>query len=116
MNPSVASRMVEAAKGKLLQYVSDVYIYTDHYKGNDAGLSPGYGLSLRAETTTGCFLSYEQMGESGLVPEELAATCAQQLLFEILRVIKNTSMSYCIGWMCRHFKPSFGSCVYGNGS
>jgi len=85
MNPNVASRVVETAKGILLQYASDVFIYTDHYKGNDAGLSPGYGLSLRAETTTGCFLSYEQMGASGIVPEDLAQTCATQLLQEILR-------------------------------
>jgi len=85
MNPSVASRVVETAKGILLKYVSDVFIYTDHYKGNESGLSPGYGLSLRAETTTGCFLSFEQMGESGMVPEDLATSCAHQLLHEILR-------------------------------
>lgn len=31
--------------GKLVEYVSDVFIYTDHYKGPESGQSPGYVLS-----------------------------------------------------------------------
>lgn len=85
MNPNIGSRIARAAKGVLLKHISDVYIYTDHFKGDEAGLSPGFGLSLRAETTSGCLLSYELMGESGIVPEEFAESCATQLLHEILR-------------------------------
>ena len=41
----MASRMVDAAKAVLLKFLPDVYIYTDHYKGDMAGKSPGFGES-----------------------------------------------------------------------
>jgi len=80
-----AHRLVDTSKGILLEYTGDVYIYTDHYKRKDAGGSPGYGLSLVAETTNGCLLSSEMMGRGGLLPEDLAIETSQQLLQEILR-------------------------------
>jgi RNA 3'-terminal phosphate cyclase-like protein len=38
--------------------IPDVFIYTDHYKGRDAGASPGFGCSLAAESTEGVVLRY----------------------------------------------------------
>lgn len=43
----------------LNQLLADVYIFTDHMAGPEAGLSPGYGIMLVAETTAGRFLSAE---------------------------------------------------------
>jgi len=84
-SPSIASRMVDIAKGQLLTYIKDVYIYTDHYTGNEAGGSPGYGLTLVAETTTGCMLSAERMGAKAVLPEDVSNECTVTLMHEILR-------------------------------
>ena len=37
--------------------LADVFVFTDHMPGHEAGASPGYGLSLVAETTTGLLIS-----------------------------------------------------------
>ena len=59
VSPATANRVVESAKGELLKFLPDVYIYTDHFTGAKSGKSPGFGLTLTAETTTGCFLTAE---------------------------------------------------------
>ena len=53
VSPSVPNRVVESAKGVLLKFIPDVYIYTDHFTGSKSGKSPGFGLTLTAETNTG---------------------------------------------------------------
>jgi len=89
VSPAVANRVVEAAKGPLLKFLPDVYIYTDHYTGKMSGKSPGFGLTLTAETTTGSFLSAEVCsGEAGggtTVPEDLGLDGARRLLEEVYR-------------------------------
>ena len=108
VSPSVANRVVESAKGKLLQFIPDIYIYTDHMTGKQiwtilmflsvtlisggkSGNSPGFGLVLTAETNTGTFLSAEVCsnpaggGEGPTVPEELGVRGAQLLMEEIFR-------------------------------
>jgi RNA 3'-terminal phosphate cyclase-like protein len=42
-----------------LQLLADVYIFTDHMTGPSAGASPGYGITLVAETTSGRLLAAE---------------------------------------------------------
>jgi RNA 3'-terminal phosphate cyclase-like protein len=59
MSPQMANRVMESAKGVLIRYIPDVYIYTDVYKGFESGMSPGYALSLVAESTTDALLSSE---------------------------------------------------------
>jgi RNA 3'-terminal phosphate cyclase len=54
--------------------------------GAEAGASPGYGLTLVAETTTGCSIASEVMGEKGKLPEDVAKQGVQTLFNEILRV------------------------------
>ena len=88
-------RLVESAKGILLKFLPDVYLHTDHLTGPKAGKSPGFGLVLTAETTTGSFLcaeaasrTKEEMtaeGEEPTVPEELGEQAAHELLEEIYR-------------------------------
>lgn len=83
VSPQMANRMVDAARGVLNRYLPDVYIYTDHFKGRDSGLSPGYAVSLVAESTTGALLSAQQTADGSRSPEELGEAAALLLLDEI---------------------------------
>ncbi|EFJ22790.1 hypothetical protein SELMODRAFT_6228, partial [Selaginella moellendorffii] len=84
VSPHMANQMVDAAHGVLNRLLPDVYIFTDHYTGSESGKSPGYRISLVAETTTGCILSSECMathsGASELeLPEDLGTQAAMSL-------------------------------------
>ncbi|KAJ3104025.1 rRNA-processing endoribonuclease [Phlyctochytrium planicorne] len=59
ISPLMANRVVDSARSILTRYIPDVYLYTDIYKGAESGKSPGYGLSLVAESTTGTLMSAE---------------------------------------------------------
>lgn len=59
VSPALANRTIESAKGVLLNFLPDIYIYSDLNKGKFAGNSPGYGINLVAETTGGVFFSAE---------------------------------------------------------
>jgi len=89
LSPAVPNRMIEAAKSVLLKFIPDVYIYSDHSTGGKSGKSPGFGLVLTAETTTGAHLSAEVIskpaGGEVSVPEDLALEGANQFLEEIFR-------------------------------
>ena len=37
VSPAAANRMVDAARGVLNKFLPDIYIYTDHLKGNRSG-------------------------------------------------------------------------------
>ncbi|KAL3813343.1 hypothetical protein ACJIZ3_014611 [Penstemon smallii] len=91
--------MIHAARGIFNRLLPDVHIYTDHKAGDQAGKSPGYGISLFAETTSGCYISsdtavsYARMEEEGemdeeekkelIPPEEVGEQIAAALLGEI---------------------------------
>lgn len=45
------------------------HIFTDHYTGAKAGNSPGYGVTLIAETTNEYNYTVERMAEQGDLPE-----------------------------------------------
>ena len=91
VSPAISNRMVEAAKGVFLQFIPDVYIYTDHHRGSSSGKSPGFGITVVAESTTGVFWSAEAMsnpagaGISPSLPEEIGRQAAFLLLEEIYR-------------------------------
>lgn len=91
VSPAMANRTIEAAKGVLLNFLPDVYIYSDQAKGKLAGNSPGFGVTLTAETTEGvCFTAelcsnQPQNGEEPSVPEDLGRAAAQMLLEEVYR-------------------------------
>lgn len=94
ISPQMSNRMVDAARGVLNHFLPDVYIFTDHYSGQGSGNSPGYGISLVAETTTGCLISAESAAshnlkdkvdenQSSLLPEDLGSQASRMLLKEI---------------------------------
>jgi RNA 3'-terminal phosphate cyclase-like protein len=96
VSPQMSNRMVDAARGVLNAFLPDVYVFTDHSSGAEAGNSPGYGVSLVAETTSGCLISAEgaAVGEARgddeeeekaapVLPEDIGTRAAMQLLEEI---------------------------------
>ncbi|CAA2967049.1 probable RNA 3'-terminal phosphate cyclase-like protein [Olea europaea var. sylvestris] len=62
--------IIDAARGILNRLLPDVYIFTDHRAGPQAGKSPGYGITLVAETTSGCFMSSDTAISNALVKED----------------------------------------------
>lgn len=70
VSPQFAARMVDAARGVLNDYLPDVWIYTDPSKGATSGESPGYGLSLVAETITKSLKSADACAVIGDSPNE----------------------------------------------
>ena len=92
VSPQIANRMVTEAKGILLKYIPDIYIYTDHLKGPKSGKSRGFGLSLWAETTTGVFYTGDAVShafgsgrETEAVAEDIAKEATHSLLNDIFR-------------------------------
>lgn len=90
VSPQQANRLIDTSKGMLLQFLPDVYIYSDHNKGKSSGLSPGFSISLSAETTEGNVFTASAVshtkdsGEEPLTPEDVARE-ASYLLFEEIR-------------------------------
>ncbi|EFN89340.1 RNA 3'-terminal phosphate cyclase-like protein [Harpegnathos saltator] len=91
VSPAVANRIVESAKGILLKFLPDIYIHTDHCKGSASGKSPGFGVTLTAETTKEVFFSGQAFsplmttGSLPCVPEDIGKEAAMKLLDEIYR-------------------------------
>jgi RNA 3'-terminal phosphate cyclase-like protein len=96
VTPQFAARMVDAARGVLNDFLPDVWIYADHCKGAACGESPGYGVSLVAETITRTLKSADACAElestEGVPtsqenalqsPEEVGKAAAKRLLAEI---------------------------------
>ncbi|KAJ9119194.1 hypothetical protein QFC22_003686 [Naganishia vaughanmartiniae] len=98
--------MVDAARGVLNRYIPDIYLYTDVYKGEDSGKSPGYGLTLLALSNTSALHSAETISvpapssttpasfdtlasttstQRFQTPEELATHAARLLLESVAR-------------------------------
>ncbi|XP_016136135.1 RNA 3'-terminal phosphate cyclase-like protein [Sinocyclocheilus grahami] len=87
----MANRIVDSARSILNKFIPDIYIYTDHMKGASSGKSPGFGLTLVAETVNGTFLGAEVVSTpqgqgDPVLPEDLGRNCAKLLLEEVYRV------------------------------
>ncbi|KAL5015987.1 hypothetical protein ScPMuIL_005576 [Solemya velum] len=91
VSPVTTNRIVDACRSILNKFLPDIYIYTDHCRGSNSGKSPGFGLTLVAETTNGVFLCAESASkpkgssQNPTVPEDLGKTAAKLLLEEIYR-------------------------------
>lgn len=66
----------------MLEYLPDVWIYSDYYKGDKASLSAGYSLSLQAETTTGGTISFDSCYTQG-TPESFSDAAVDAFLDEL---------------------------------
>ncbi|XP_064385929.1 RNA 3'-terminal phosphate cyclase-like protein [Halichondria panicea] len=91
VSPSMANRMVDSSRALLNKYLPDVYIYTDIVKGGEGGKSPGYGITLIAESTTKVMYAGEahwlasDNKLSAVLPEELGAQAVSSLIEEIVK-------------------------------
>ncbi|KAL5722598.1 hypothetical protein ACHQM5_006103 [Ranunculus cassubicifolius] len=98
IHPEFENNMVKAARGIFNRLLPDVHIFTDHRTGPYAGKSPGYGISLVAETTSGCYIStdlavsyargedtddYDDEKKELTPPDDLGEQAASLLLGEI---------------------------------
>jgi len=83
VNPQFSNRMIEASRSILNRYIPDIYLYSDVYKGEESGKSPGYALSLLAESTTSAIHCSEAVSQPGVPPEDIALLATRALLNEI---------------------------------
>lgn len=83
ISPQASNRLVESCRAVLNTFIPDIYIYSDVFKGPEAGQSPGFGISLVAETTTGGLLHSDLIGRAGTTPEEIGRKASKKLLNEI---------------------------------
>ncbi|KAJ6496981.1 18S rRNA biogenesis protein [Mycena vitilis] len=83
VNPQFSNRMIEASRSILNRYIPDIYLYSDVYKGEESGKSPGYALSLLAESTTSALHCSEAISQPGVAPEDIALRATRALLAEI---------------------------------
>lgn len=83
VSPQIANRLVERARSVLNRFIPDINIYTDVYKGSDSGKSPGFSLSLVAESATGALLSADAAALPQQTAEEVGITASKLLLNEI---------------------------------
>jgi RNA 3'-terminal phosphate cyclase-like protein len=98
ISASMSTRLVDACRGTFNNFLPDVWISVDN--GKDKESSPGYGLSLVAETTEGFFFcsditnnvressQFKQL-ETNTAPEDLARKCSMSLLEDLFYVNKH---------------------------
>lgn len=92
--------MIESCRSVLNRYIPDIYLYSDVYKGDESGKyvpyqlkygfvadllyrSPGYALTLVAESTTSVIHCAEATSQPGISPEDIALNAARSLLSEV---------------------------------
>ncbi|TFK76295.1 18S rRNA biogenesis protein [Pluteus cervinus] len=83
VNPQFSNRMIEASRSILNRYIPDIYLYSDVYKGEESGKSPGYALSILAETTNSALYCAEATSKPGVAPEDIGLQASRALLSEI---------------------------------
>ncbi len=83
VSAQMANRMVDGSRSVLNHFLPDVWVYTDVHKGRTSGGSPGFGLALVGETTSGALLSAEMAGSPSVLPEEVGVSVADALLEEV---------------------------------
>ncbi|PPQ77509.1 hypothetical protein CVT25_011306 [Psilocybe cyanescens] len=83
VNPQFSNRMIEASRSILNRYIPDIYLYSDIYKGDESGKSPGYALTLLAESTTSAIYCSEAISEAGVAPEDIGLKATRALLSEV---------------------------------
>lgn len=85
VSPQLANRLVASARSVLNRYIPDIYIYTDVYRGDESGKSPGYGLTLLGTSTTAALYTAEALSYPTSTPEDLGILAARRLLKQISR-------------------------------
>lgn len=91
VSPSIANKMIEAARDYLRPLGCEVNITADVWRGENSGKSPGFGIVLVAESKkhNWRFIS-EDIGLAGEIPDDVAVRACLKLMEEV-------SNSGCVG-------------------
>eukprot|EP01038_Epipyxis_sp_PR26KG_P012797 gene12797-17157_t len=98
ISPTIITRVIDSCRQVLNHLLPDVYIHSDHFKGKEGGDSPGYSLSLVAESSSGALLSIERTANARMqtsdddngnhrpeLPEDVGRDGAYMLIEEITK-------------------------------
>lgn len=80
VSPQMSNRMIDAARSVLNRYIPDLYLFSDVYRGDESGKSPGFAMSLVATSTTGALHAAEATSSPGQTPEDVGLLAARALL------------------------------------
>lgn len=83
VSPSLANRIIDSARAVLKPTGVEVNITADVWRGENSGKSPGFGVTLVAESKKGWRIFAEGNGTAGSLPEDLGERVAYQLLAEL---------------------------------
>jgi len=83
VSPSIVNRMIDSARDVLRPIGCEVDITADVWRGENSGKSPGFGITLVAESKKGWRFLSEDIGGAGEVPEDLGTKVAYELLEEM---------------------------------
>ncbi|AMD20137.1 HCL014Wp [Eremothecium sinecaudum] len=83
VSPSMVNRMIDAAKAVLKKVPCEVNITADVWRGENSGLSPGWGITVVGETKKGWRYFAEEIGGAGDIPEDIGTKVAYKLLEEV---------------------------------
>lgn len=83
VSPSTVNRMIDAARNVLRPTGVEVNITADVWRGENAGKSPGFGITLVAELKKGWRVITEDVGGAASLPEDLGEKVAYELLHEL---------------------------------
>lgn len=83
VSPSTVNRMIDTARNVLRPTGVEVNITADVWRGENAGKSPGFGITLVAELKRGWRVLTEGVGAAGSLPEDLGEKVALELLHEL---------------------------------
>lgn len=101
VSPSMVNRMIDAAKKVLKNVGCEVNITADVWRGENSGKSPGWGITLVAETKKGWSFFAEEIGSAGAVPEDIGELTAYHLLEELSKsaVVGRNQLALAIVYM-----------------
>ncbi len=83
VSPSAVNRMIDAARTTLRWTKVETMIHSDVARGEESGKSPGFGITLVAETSKGWCYFAEGVSAPGVVAEDIGTLVAKKLLNEI---------------------------------
>lgn len=65
-------------------YLPDVWIHLDNYKGDMCGPEKGFGAAVRIETDSGVILSNDSIYSTESMPEDFGKDLALKMLSELM--------------------------------
>ncbi|GMM39058.1 rRNA-processing endoribonuclease [Saccharomycopsis crataegensis] len=101
VSPSIVNRIVEAARQVFSETGCRTDIVADAWRGEVSGSSPGWGVTLVAESKKGWRFFVEEVGSAGETPEDIGTKAAYELLEEasMSGVVCRSQLPLALGYM-----------------